>query len=389
LTPLQRVLLAARALWFYPGKLVWPANLAFSYPHWDINPSHPLQYVPLLGWAVVAAALWFWRKKIGCGVIAGVVFFAAALSPLLGFITNYTFRYSYVADHYQYTAAIGLIAVIAAGIVRWPAKAGLPPSVSRCFSCALLLTLGWLTWQQCGAYRNLETLWRDTLSKNPESWMAHYNLAMELMDQGRTVEAEEHFRDTIAINPNHTKARNNLAILLASRGDYEDAVTQLKQALQIEPGSLDMWMNLGNFLNAGGKPYEAIECYRQAAARFPTEAEPLRRLAALLSKTGQSARAITIYQQALRLAPDDANLLMKLGNAYANQTNYDAAAESYRQALQREPANAGLHYNLGIMYGLRGQTESERLEMTEAVRLKPDFSEAMRQLFLLQLRRTN
>src|SRR5208283_579507 len=84
----QRVLLAGRALWFYAGKLAWPANLAFSYPRWEINPASPAQYLPLLGWAVAVAGLWIWRKKIGRGAMAGIIFFAAALSPLLGFITD-------------------------------------------------------------------------------------------------------------------------------------------------------------------------------------------------------------------------------------------------------------------------------------------------------------
>ena len=89
------------------------------------------------------------------------------------------------------------------------------------------------------------------------------------------------------------------------------------------------------------------------------------------------------------LAPGDANLLLDLGNAFAGLTNYDAAADCYRQALNKEPANAGLHYNLGTVLGLQGNPEAERQELTEALRLKPDFSAAMQQLMVLQLRHTN
>ena len=32
----ERTLLAARALWFYVGKLRWPTNLSVIYPRWDI-----------------------------------------------------------------------------------------------------------------------------------------------------------------------------------------------------------------------------------------------------------------------------------------------------------------------------------------------------------------
>ena len=57
LSVLQRMLIAGRALWFYAGKLAWPVDLTFSYPHWDINPGALLQYVPLAGCIAVAAIL--------------------------------------------------------------------------------------------------------------------------------------------------------------------------------------------------------------------------------------------------------------------------------------------------------------------------------------------
>ena len=417
LTASQRGLLAGRALWFYAGKLLWPVNLSFSYPHWNLNSSQPAQYLPLLGWALVVVGLWFWRKQIGCRVLAGIIFFATALSPLLGFITDYTFRYSYVADHYQYTAAIGLFAVFAAGVASWPATGGLALVGRYWFSAVVLLVLGWLTWQQCGAYKNLETLWRDTIAKNPRSWMAHYNLAMELQDQGRVEEAREHFQDTIAIHPEHVKAQNNLGLLLAESGreteaiehyqaalkinpdfvgaqnnlavalaesgDYAQAVAHLQRAVELDPSSPGLWLNLGKFLKAAGRTDEAIECYRQAAKRFPSELSPLRHLAHLLAETGQAAGAIAVYEQALRLAPNDANLRLELGNVFATQTNYAAAADNYRQALQTEPANPSLHYNLGIVLGLQGQPELERRELTVALRLQPSFSAAEEQLKLL------
>ncbi len=106
---LDRLLIATHALWFYAGKIFWPASLTFSYPRWDINAGDWRQYVWLAGCLAVAAALWLGRRKFGRQPAAALIFFAAVLSPMLGFIPLYTFYFSYVADHYQYLACLGLI----------------------------------------------------------------------------------------------------------------------------------------------------------------------------------------------------------------------------------------------------------------------------------------
>jgi len=63
---LQRVLIAGRALWFYAGKLAWPANLTFSYPHWEINVQAASQYIPLAGCLAVAFILYLWQAEAKC-----------------------------------------------------------------------------------------------------------------------------------------------------------------------------------------------------------------------------------------------------------------------------------------------------------------------------------
>src|SRR5881398_1716151 len=42
LTPIERILIASRAVWFYLSKLIWPSNMTFIYPRWNISPQHLL-----------------------------------------------------------------------------------------------------------------------------------------------------------------------------------------------------------------------------------------------------------------------------------------------------------------------------------------------------------
>jgi tetratricopeptide (TPR) repeat protein len=408
----QRVLLAGTALWFYVGKLFWPVNLAFSYPHWEISPADPWQYLPLAGCLIVVALAWRWRNKIGRAPLAGLVFFVAALSPLLGFVMEYTFRYSYVADHYQYNASIGLLAIAAAVLCRVLAGTGGRSLVSG----AVLLVLGGLTWEQCGAYQNFETLWRDTVAKNPQSWMAHHNLGIELslqgktgqalieyqaavalhpngdveqgdlggalLQEGRSAEALTHLEAAAAINPKLFAVQNNLALAYANEGNLDQAANHFRSALQITnaPGTL---MNFAGVLVRQGKSDEAINCYREVTAIWPAQPDAWRRLGVVLTAKNDSQAAVAALREGLLATGNHPDLLLDLGNFYFQQTNYVGAAECFQNAIKAEPANVGLHYNLALVYGQQGDLEAERRELQTTVDLKPGFTEAKLRLLLL------
>ena len=108
----ERVLIATHALWFYAGKLLWPANLAVIYPHWEVNVADPLAWGYVITAFAGVAALYRFRHRIGRGPLAGALFFAVTLSPVLGFVDFGYMQFSFVADRYQYLAGIGVMAVL-------------------------------------------------------------------------------------------------------------------------------------------------------------------------------------------------------------------------------------------------------------------------------------
>ena len=217
-------------------------NLTFSYPRWAIEPANPLAY----GWLVMGigsgAAIYFTRRFARRSVEVATLFYVATLSPLLGFVMLYTFRYTFVADHYQYAASIGLIALAAAGIsIAFKTR----PFFKLAVCGALLLTLGLLTWRQAGMYTDRETLWHDTLVKNPDSWLAHNDLGIALAGKGQFDEAIENYYKAIQINPNYAEALSNLGVALAATGRLDEAIENYRQAIQINPNYSEALNNLG------------------------------------------------------------------------------------------------------------------------------------------------
>jgi hypothetical protein len=167
LSPIERVLVASRAIWFYLSKLIWPSNLTFIYPRWDIAPTHLLNYAWLLATVIVCAGIYFLRRCVGRSFEVAAAFFLATLSPVLGFIMLYTFRYTFVADHYQYLACMGPIALASAGLVNFADTFKNSRSLIRGAALCVVALLATLTWRQAAMYGNIETLWRTTLARNP------------------------------------------------------------------------------------------------------------------------------------------------------------------------------------------------------------------------------
>jgi len=319
---LERLLIASRAVWFYAGKLVWPTHLSFIYPRWMINTSDPLAYAWLVAGAGMCAAIYVTRRRIERGVEVAALFYVATLSPLLGFIMLYTFRYTFVADHYQYVASIGPLSLMAAGITlaAHHFKKRMP-WLQFAVCAALLLVLGVLTWHQAGIYRDHGTLWRDTLNKNPACWMAENNLANFLGQQGRTNEALVHYQKALALKPDFAEAHYNLGVTLVRRGQLDAGINHLETAIKIDPDYEKAHNNLGIALIGAGRLDEAIRHFEKAFKLRPKLTTARINLAIALSKKGRFDEAIRHVQQVLSLNPNDAEaqrLLMVLFDGKAS-----------------------------------------------------------------------
>jgi len=381
LTLADRMLIAGRALWFYAAKLVWPRDLMFIYPRWRIDAGDWHQWLFPAAAIAVIATLWTVRARAGRGPLVAVLFFAGTLAPALGFVDLYPMRYSFVADHFQYLAGIGLMALVAAGIttaLRSPVRRG-------GITVALILFLGVLSWRHCGAFSSSETLWRDTLAKNPNGWMARDNLGLLLLDQGNIDEAIAQQVEALRINPGDAVTHDNLGTALVRAGRIQEAIEQYQQALQINPNAAATHDNLGHALARAGRIPEAISQYQQALQLNPDDAATRNNLGHALAQTGQLPEAIAQYQQALQINPDDAVTHNNLGNTLARANRLPEAISQFEQALQIKPDFAEAHYNLGNALAQTGGIQEAITQYEEAVRLRPNFAEAREQLARLRV----
>jgi protein O-mannosyl-transferase len=346
LTLAQHVVLAGRVFWFYLAKLVWPLNLMFIYPRWTLDSGVEWLF-PISVLALGAALLVVARRTRG--PLAAFLFFIGTLVPVLGFLNVYPFIFSYVADHFQYVASLGIL-VPAAAVLTMAARRTTP-----ILPGALVAILGVLTWMQSSAYRDAETLYRQTVERNPEGWMAHNNLGGVLMrTPGRSAEAVTQLQEALRLEPGLAEAHNNLGLLLSGMpGRTADAIAEFQAALRLKSNYAEAHNNLGSTLS-------------DIPGRLP--------------------EAMAEYEAALRIDPDYADAHNNLGSALSeNPDRLQEAIAQFEAALESNPNMPEAHANLGVALAkVPGHMPDAVMHLQTALRMRPDM-QPVRQL-LAQIR---
>jgi tetratricopeptide (TPR) repeat protein len=346
LSPVERILIASRAAWFYLSKLIWPSDLTFIYPKWDIAVMHPLAYSWLLAGVALCAVIYYVRRHAGRGVEVAAAFFVATLSPVLGFIMLYTFRYTFVADHYQYLACIGPIALVSAGVASlsdaFKGSRALILSAALC----VVATLAMLTWRQSVMYSDIEALWRTTLARNPTCWMAHNNLGIVLFQKGETDEAIAHYRTTLQMQPDFWDADYNLGSALLKKGEMDEAIAYCNEAAAMQPNDPDAQVALGNALTGKERIDDAIIHYQRALAIRPDYFVAHYSLSQALLKKGEVDAAVFHCRAALLIQPKDPDIHTTLAVALDGKGQTMEAITHYEKALEISPRSLPAQNNL-------------------------------------------
>jgi tetratricopeptide (TPR) repeat protein len=334
LSYLQRILLAGRAVWFYLGKLVWPFDLSFTYVRWTIDPSQWWQWIFPIAVIITTFALWAIRSRWR-GPLAGWLFFCGTLFPVLGLVSLYMFLYTFVADHLQYLASLGIIVVISAGIAQSMKRVSIQTRGAGVMLCVLLVaTLAALSWRQADLYGDAVQLHQNTLAQNPNCWIAHHNLGSELQAIGKPEEAIKHYQSTIELQPDFAMSYNNLGNALMQIGRSQEATTALRRAAELKPGSGQIHVNLAGAFVTIGKLTDGIEQFQLALACNPDDAGSHANLANLLSATGNANEAIAHHEESIKLQPDRADFQANYANSLQQLGRSKEAIVHYRLALK-------------------------------------------------------
>jgi protein O-mannosyl-transferase len=372
---LARSLLAGRVIWFYLGKLFWPTNLIFIYPRWTIDPAQAWQWVFSIAALAVTFALWAVRIR-SRAPLAAWLFFCGTLFPVLGFLNVFPFIFSFVADHFQYLASLGIFALVASAVAHYldrlsQSKRRIGVAVSVLF----VVVLASLSWRQSHMYTDAITLYRTTLDRNPNCFMIHNNLGLELEKMGLRDEAVEHYRAALRIKPDYYPAHYNLGLSFAAKGQLQPAIDHLRETVRLIPYDSEAHLNLGNTLLNAERFSEAIGEYQAVLKLKPNHSVALTNLGAALAQAGRTSEAIECLKASVRLESENTEAQNNLGLLMTRSGDAKGAIPHLQKALQLRPDSADVHNNLGDALRQTDRPDEAIEHYQAALRLKPDLAQ--------------
>ena len=341
LSVLQRMLIASNALLFYPWKVLVPYPLIFIYPRWDVDQPAVAMWlaIPVVIGIGAAAIMTFVRGRRGPAI--AIAFYAVSIFPALGFVNVYPMRFSFVADHFQYIACIGIIALVVGSSAKWlrDSRAG------ELGAAIVLVVLGSLTWLQARMYADLQTLWSTTAAANPDAWIAQSSLGVMLRAEAESAmqagdaagaslrlrAAEDYFRRALRLNDREPLNHANLGLALLMQGRVEEGILEMRRAAELAPHLPEYSMKLAESLLRLNRTAEAVQWCRHALERAG-------------DRPNIRSQGVFLLAQAARLTGEGHDQAIALGREVVEQTRgrdpqaIAALADSYAAAGRLDEA---------------------------------------------------
>lgn len=228
----QRPLVAADAIAFYLGKLIVPLGMTVDYGRTPaaVFTSRAAYWTWIVPVVVTALVLLRGRRAL----IGAWVIFIAAPAANLGLLPFDFQMVSTVADHYVYLGLLGVAIAVAWFIKRWPRV--------RIAAVTAVAVLGVLTFIHAGRWRDSYSLWRHAIAVRPASGLAHVNLGVAYLSDGRPHEALPLLVRAAAIDPHDPFAHLNVIRARLAVGDTagateaaEDLVAAYRRRADFDP----------------------------------------------------------------------------------------------------------------------------------------------------------
>jgi Flp pilus assembly protein TadD len=328
------------AVLLYLRLAVWPYPLVLDYGTAVGRPDLPFLGQGLAVVALLAATCWALVRRPVLGFVGAWFFLILAPSSSVVPLVTQT-----MAEHRMYLPLAAVVVPVAVALfVRLGARA------AWVLGGAVLLG-GAATVARNADYREVATIWAETVRRRPDNPRAHHNLALALHRAGRLPAAHGSFARAVALDPAYVVGHYNWGVALLADSRVAEATAAFVTTVRLAPDHVDAHRQLARLAEQGGRLAEAENHCNAVLRLAPDDLDAHRRLGLLLARAERLAPAEGHFRAVLRLVPADADAHANLGNVLLLGGRPREAIACYEQSLRLRPADDRTRENLQLARG--------------------------------------
>src|SRR5579864_7408455 len=222
---------------------------------------------------------------------------------------------------------------------------------------------------------------------DPKAMNAQLALGGFYQSHNQLPEAEHQFHNAISIDPKNPAPRAALVRLLMQEGKKDEIESFLRQTKKDLSDSPEGYRMLGDYYFAIGDLDKAVAEYGSLYSDHPKDPQVRKNYVQLLILKNRLDEASKLDNEILKTSPHDVDALVYKGQIQLHQNDAAGAVQSLQSALKNDSNSAVAHYQLGLAYAQQRDLHRAESEWREAVRIKPDMTEAHRLIASLEISR--
>ena len=312
----------------YLGKIFWPVDLAVFYP---FNFFLPLWQVIISGITilVISFAVLYFIKKMPF-LFVGWFWYLGTLVPVIGLVQV---GKQAMADRYTYLPSIG-IAIMLAWLI--PSLLKKEKIRRKLFPAAfvILAILSFLTWKQCGYWKNGIALFKHTAQVIKIEKRDLGNMGNDFTQLGQYQQQKDiqYYNKTILLKPNDYLAYFQRGMAYSKIGQYQKAIIDFNQAIQINPDYIESYIHRGNIYGRHGQYKLAIEDFNKVISLNSNHMTAHNNRGLAYSALGQYEAAMKDFNQAILLNNNYAAAYNNRANTHFKQGNNVSGCQDAQKA---------------------------------------------------------
>ena len=220
---------------------------------------------------------------------------------------------------------------------------------------------------------------------NPGSVFARDKIISNLLDRGKTSEAETKVKEILAKNNRDLMGRFFDAKIRMIKGNSDEAISLLQGIIKDEPQFALAHHLLGIGYMRKGETAQARAAFQEGIKLNPNLSESRTALAQLYLLEGSADLAIEQAQAAIQLNPRNVTAALISGDAYLLKGDLAKSRqvfEAISQALPKDPIGP---YRLGVIDRAEKQNEKALSHFEEALSRKPAAIEPLAQIAMIKI----